>query len=108
MKKLLILFFSLLLISINLFIFGYGMAAKYGAGRYYNALRVKWLLNSALTLAVHNYEDTGRRPEITGEDALGKDRLYHTISEIDNDNIYIKLRVKHEGKEFTKDYVCKK
>lgn len=108
MKKLFVFFFSVLVISLNLFMFGYGIYAKFSADRYYDSLKVKWLLNSALTLAVQDYEDTGRQPELSGEDTLGKDRLFHTISEIDKDRIYVKLRVKHDGREFTKDYVCRK
>ena len=108
MKKLIIFFLSLLIITANLFIFSYGAAARMSAGNYYDSIKVKWLLNSALTLAVHNYEDTGRQPELTGEDRLGKDILYHFISEIDKDRIYVKLRVRHNGRDYTKDYVCKK
>ena len=108
MKKLLVFFFSVLIISINLFIFGYGVAAKLSADKYYDGLKVKWLLNSALTLAVQNYEDAGRPAEVSGEDTLGKDRLFHTINELDKNLIYVKLRLKHNGRDYTKDYICKK
>lgn len=108
MRKLLIFFTSLLVITLNLFILIYGIASKLSAGAYYDNIKVKWLLNSALTLAVHDYEDTGRKPELSGEDALGRDVLYHTISEIDKDRIYVKLRIRHNGRDYTKDYVCRK
>ena len=108
MKKLLVFFLSLLVITLNLFIFTYGLCARLSAGSYYDADKVKWLLNSALTLAVHDYEDKGRQAELSGEDNLGRDVLYHTISEIDKDRIYVRLRVRHNGRDYTKDYVCKK
>ncbi len=108
MKKLLVLFLSLLVITLNFFIFIYGLGARLSAGAYYDSMKVKWLLNSALTLAVHDYEDNGSQPEMSGEDNLGRDVLYHTISEIDKYRIYIRLRVRHKGRDYTKDYVCKK
>jgi hypothetical protein len=108
MKKLLVFFLSLLVISFNFFIFVYGLSARFSAWKYYDSVKVRWLLNSALTLAIHDYEDTGRKPELSGENSLGRDTLYHNINEIDNDRIYVKLRVRHGNRDYTSDYVCKK
>lgn len=108
MKKLVIFFISLLIISINLFIFLYGVISKFSALGVYDSIKVKWLLNSALTLAVHNYEDTNRQPESAGEETLGLDIIYHTINEIDKDRIYVKLRIRHNDRDYTRDYVCRK
>ena len=108
MKKLIIFFISLFIISINLFIFLYGVISKFSALGVYDGIKIKWILNSALTLAVHDYEDTNGQPESAGEETFGRDIIYHTISEIDKDSIYIKLRIRHNGRDYTRDYVCRK
>ena len=98
-------FLILLLISNSLFIFGYGIKSQLDAGSYHRNIQESYLLDSALTLAIHYYEDNGR-PKSTSQKLRVKNReIGYNIREINKDYLYIRVFVKKGGKKIEKEFM---
>lgn len=101
-------FIVLFVISNSLFVFIYGIIQEVKASHYVNSVRDRLLAESAVALALHTYEDTGR-PDSTGGNTnlYGKDITYLMRSLTDG-RMYIKITCNSCGSSFEKEYIYKK
>ena len=68
--------------------------------------QVNYLLDSALVLAIHDFEDSGSA-NINKELSFKKQKIGYTINKIDYKKIYIKVFYKEKNKNIYREYLKK-
>lgn len=105
MKKLFFIFL-IFIISNNILIFFYGIFLQTKYQKYLNKAQENYLLDSALILAIHDFEDSDSS-NISKELVLNKKKIGYTINKIDDKKIYIKVFYKKNNKIISREYLRK-
>lgn len=105
MKKLFFIFL-IFIISNNILIFFYGIFMQTKYQEYLNKTQENYLLDSALVLAIHDFEDSASS-NISKERVFNKKKIGYTINKIDDEKIYIKVFYKKNNKIISREYLRK-
>jgi hypothetical protein len=108
MKKLLVFFISVFMITCNTVIFIYGLSQKFKASEAVKTSTASYLLDSAYVLALHDYEDGGNRAYDDKEAKLWEGSTLYSVKDIDDKTAFVRLKVTLKGKEYLREYVLKK
>jgi|DewCreStandDraft_4_1066084.scaffolds.fasta_scaffold04556_5 hypothetical protein len=103
MKKIFFIFL-ILLISNNIFVFLCGIFMQTKYYEHFNKMQGAYLLDSALVLAIHDFEDNNQ-PEINKEIIFNKKKIGYSINKIDDEKIYIKVYYKQKDKIIYREYL---
>jgi len=95
----------LFIISNNIFVFIYGIYAYCKASDYENKQQENYILDSALTLALHAHEDNILLPEIEKEFRLKGIGAGFVLKKLDTGKIYIKVYIKERNKAAYREYL---
>jgi len=81
----------LLIISNNVFIFLYGIIQQADASAYLSSEISEQAVNSALVLALHDYEDSGRPGNKEGSASFNGFKISYRITDVNNTYLYIRI-----------------
>jgi hypothetical protein len=85
------------IISNNILIFFYGVFMQIKYHGYLKSVQENYLLNSALVLAIHDFEDN-KQTNINKELAFNKYNIGYSTNKIDDKKIYIKVFFKEKNR----------
>ncbi len=103
MKKLFFVF-MVFIISNNILIFFYGVFLHTDYRKHLNETQENYLLDSALVLAVHDFEDSNAA-NINKELVFNKKNIGYTVNKIDDEKIYIKVFYKAKNRIKYREYL---
>ena len=104
-----ILFFLILLIISNsIFVFIYGINLQLKAASFHRDAQVECLMDSALILALHDYEDLSRPQRWEKKVELKGYRFEYKMQDIGPHHLYVKLIMETKRKPVEKEYIIKK
>jgi len=107
MKKL--LFFGvILLVSNSIFIFFFGLAQEIKANNFHRSVQDALAVESAVILALHAYEDTGRPDSTGGNVTLYGRTLDYSLRNMNDDYMYLSIKCKTGKKTLAREYLLKK
>jgi hypothetical protein len=104
MKKPLFLLI-LLLISNNVFVFLYGLRLYSASLSYHSKQQDNFVLDSALALAVHAYEDSPTKTGIEQEFSLAGRQAGYTARRLDSDGVYFRVYLKKKDGDIYREYL---
>ncbi len=107
MKKNIMFFLGILLISNNIFIFACGIYQKIKAEQYTAAISREFLLDSAYVLATHSLEDGALTPAVEKQVNLWEGVAGYSYEESADGKKMIKVRILLHGEEFKRVYCLK-
>lgn len=103
MKKIFFIFL-ILIISNNIFVFLCGIFMQTKYYEYLKKTQGEYFLDSALILAVHDFEDN-KQPDVNKEIIFNKKKIGYSINKIDDEKIYIKVYYKEKDKIIYREYL---
>ena len=108
MPKKLVFFLVIMVISNSIFIFFYGISQQIKASKYESEIKRNLLFDSAVILALHKYEDTGRPDIMDGSFPLYKWKFKYLSRELGDNHLYINITGLKKGTKTEKEYLLTK